>query len=65
MADAQDLKSCGRLLPCGFESRSGYWGIAETTVFTVFSCGFVHRLTPCYCTAFCTALSKSESVTCK
>jgi hypothetical protein len=24
MADAQDLKSCGRLLPCGFESRSGY-----------------------------------------
>lgn len=24
MADAKDLKSFGRLLPCGFESRSGY-----------------------------------------
>jgi hypothetical protein len=47
MADAQDLKSCGRLLPCGFESRSGYSGIAKNTVFTVFSCGFMHRFLHC------------------
>lgn len=26
MADAQDLKSCGRLLPCGFKSHLGYLG---------------------------------------
>jgi len=24
MADAQDLKSCGPLGPCGFDSRLGY-----------------------------------------
>jgi hypothetical protein len=25
MADAQDLKSCGGLPPCGFDPRLGYW----------------------------------------
>ena len=30
MADAKDLKSFGRLLPCGFESRLGYCQVLIT-----------------------------------
>ncbi len=35
MADAQDLKSCGELSPCGFESRLGYCFMLEKAALMV------------------------------
>ena len=54
LADAQDLKSCGRNLPCGFESRSGYLDTRILSHRLVFPCflrvcvrvchGLLHRI---------------------